>query len=145
MTDIFSTAVFVFNSSKSVQKTWPYIVRIGKCRDKFRLLFCLHIHCPLMASDRTLLKHSHGLGFSVCILYFPSAVAFILWLLLKTPHYSINLPSSSLFPCLFLCLSLWSSLYLKLSGCLSGRMSTIDLYRQHFSNDGGLWVVPNRI
>lgn len=24
-------------------------------------------------------------------------------------------------------------------------MSTIDLYKQHFSNDGGLWIVPDRI
>lgn len=24
-------------------------------------------------------------------------------------------------------------------------MSTIDLCEQHFSSDGGLWVVPNRI
>lgn len=24
-------------------------------------------------------------------------------------------------------------------------MSTIDLHKQHFSNDGGLWIVPDRI
>lgn len=24
-------------------------------------------------------------------------------------------------------------------------MSTIDLYKQHFSNDGGSWIAPNRI
>lgn len=46
---------------------------------------------------------------------------------------------------LFLSLSLSSLRSLKLSGCLSGRMSNIDSSRQHFSNDGGLWVVPNRI
>lgn len=61
-----------------------------------------------------------------------------------TPEYQ------SLFQ-LFLSLSLSLSvslsrlLSLKLSGCMSGRMSTIDLYRQHFSNDGGLWVAPSRI
>lgn len=44
-----------------------------------------------------------------------------------------------------LSVSLSSSLSLKLSDCLFGRMSAIDLYRQHFSSDGSLWVVPNRI
>lgn len=47
---------------------------------------------------------------------------------------------------LFLSTSLSLSLRsIALSSALSGRMSTIDSSGQHFSNDGSLWVVPNRI
>lgn len=65
----------------------------------------------------------------------------------ERPHTTVSIspPSLSVPVSLSLALALSCSLSLRLSGCPSGRMSTIDLYRQHFSNDGGLWVVPNRI
>lgn len=74
------------------------------------------------------------------VLHFPATEVIIIIVIIITGRRVLY--------ALLFCLTFWFSsklTFLNLSGCSSGRMSIIDLYRQHFSSDACLWVVPNRI